>query len=135
MSYFDMPFIDHLPGDAPRPPGDGHTPETCDKVLGLQAQVEAVKAQLEDAHKKIDVLEAKIDSNNKALEENTSKTNEIFEIIQMGKGFFRTVGWIGGVCFRAVGWIGKWLRRIVMWVVPPVVAIIGLWHSINNKTP
>ena len=92
---------------------DWHTPETCEKVNGVQEQVEAVKVQLEETHKKIDCIEIKLDANNKA-------TDELLEIIQMGKGFF-----------RALGWLGKWLRRIVMWIVPPVVAIVGLWQSIR----
>lgn len=93
-----------------------HTPETCDKVTGVQAQVEELKVQIEATHQKIDCIETKLDANNKA-------TDELLEIIQLGKGFF-----------KAVGWIGKWIRRIVMWVVPPVVAIIGLWQALTNRT-
>lgn len=90
-----------------------HTPDTCEKVNGVQAQVKSLKAQVEATHEKVTCIEGKLDTNNAA-------TAELLEIIQMGKGFF-----------RVVGWIGKWLRRIVMWVVPPVAAIVGLWQSIR----
>jgi hypothetical protein len=97
-----------------------HTPETCEKVNGVQAQVEAVKKQLEEAHKKIDSLESKLDENTKATDKNNKATSEILEIVQMGKGVFK---------FFFI--TGKLLRKIVMWIVPPVVAIIGLWQSIK----
>lgn len=127
MSMLDIPFI-----DTAIPSADcSRAPEDCEKVKGVQAQVEAVKKQLEETHKKIDCIESKLDANNKALDENTAKTNEIFEIVQMGKGFF-----------RGLSWIGKWLRKIVMFLGPPITvvvglftALIGLWYALTNKTP
>lgn len=68
----------------------------------------------------IKALEAMMEANKKALDENTAKTHDIYEIVEMGRGFFK------GVAF-----IGKWLRRIVMFVVPPIAAVIGLWQSIR----
>ena len=70
----------------------------------------------------IKALEAMMEANKKALDENTAKTHDIYEIVEMGRGFFK------GIAFT-----GKWLRRIVMWVVPPVAAIVGLWQSFTNK--
>lgn len=70
----------------------------------------------------IKALEVTMSEHRKVLDENTAKTNEIFEILEMGRGFFK------GIAFT-----GKWLRRIVMWVVPPVAAIVGLWQSFTNK--
>lgn len=110
---------------------DWHTPETCFKLLDVQATVSSIYKQLEDGDIRMGCMEDNIAGNHRvvceeirdlkaSLSENTEQTKEIFEIIQMGKGFFRTVGWIG-----------KWIRRIVMWVVPPVVAIVGLWQSVR----
>lgn len=109
----------------------GHTPETCFKLLDVQKTMDSIFKQLEDGDTRMGCMEDNIAGNHRvvceeirdlkaSLSENTEQTKEIFEIIQMGKGFFRTVGWIG-----------KWIRRIVMWVVPPVVAIIGLWQSVR----
>lgn len=118
----------------------GHTPETCFKLLDVQKTMDSIFKHLEDGDVRmgciegniagnhrvtsedIKILEAKLDENKKELAENTAKTNEIFEIVQMGKGVFK---------FFFVA--GKWLRRIVMWVVPPVVAIIGLWQSLRPQ--
>lgn len=70
----------------------------------------------------IKALEVTMSEHRKVLDENTAKTNEIFEILEMGRGFF-----------KSIAFTGKWLRRIVMWVVPPVAAIVGLWQSFTNK--
>lgn len=96
---------------------DWHTPETCFKLLDVQTTMDSIFTHLAEGKARMDCIEGKLDANNKA-------TDELLEIIQMGKGFF-----------RAVGWIGKWIRRVIMWIVPPVVAIIGLWQMIFNKQP
>lgn len=110
---------------------DWHTPETCFKLLNVQNAMDSIYARLEDGSIRMGSMEDNIAGNHRvvcedirelkaALYDNSAQTREIFEIIEMGRGFF-----------RAVGWIGKWIRRIVMWVVPPVVAIIGLWQSLR----
>ena len=65
-------------------------------------------------------LEVMLEEHKKELAANTAKTAEIFEIVEMGEGFF-----------RGVRFVGKWLRKIIMWVIPPVIAIIGFWESIK----
>ena len=118
-----------------------HTPETCDKVIGVQAAIEDLKKQMtlgdfrmgciEDniagnhriTSDDIRLLQSKLDENTKATEESKRANAEVLEIVQMGKGFF-----------HGVAWIGKWMRRTVMWVVPPVVAIVGLWQALTNKS-
>jgi len=115
-----------------------HTPETCDKVIGVQAAIEGLRKQLDDGDVRmgcmedniagnhrvvfqyIKSLEVMLEEHKKALAANTAKTAEIFEIVEMGEGFF-----------RGVRFVGKWLRKIIMWVIPPVIAIIGFWESIK----
>lgn len=70
----------------------------------------------------IKALEVTMSATQKDLAANTAKTNDIYEILEMGRGFFK------GIAFT-----GKWLRRIVMWVVPPIAAVIGLWQSFTHK--
>lgn len=70
----------------------------------------------------IKTLEVTMSEHRKALDENTAKTDRIFEIVEMGEGFF-----------KAVKFTGKWLRKAIMWVVPPIAAVIGLWQMIFNK--
>lgn len=67
-------------------------------------------------------LELTMSDHRKALDENTAKTHDIYEILEMGRGFFK------GIAFT-----GKWLRRIVMCVVPPITAVVGLWQLFTRK--
>ena len=115
-----------------------HTPETCDKVIGVQSAIEGMRRQLDEGDirmgcmedniagnhrvvcQDIKSLEVMLEEHKKELAANTAKTAEIFEIVEMGEGFF-----------RGVRFVGKWLRKIIMWVIPPVIAIIGFWESIK----
>ena len=114
---------------------DWHTPSDCFKLSDVQKAMDSIYAQLEAGDIRMGCMEDNIAGNHRIttqdiklieakLDENNAATLELLEIIQMGKGFFRTLGFIG-----------KWARRTVMWVVPPVVAIIGLWQALTNKTP
>lgn len=117
---------------------DWHTPNDCFKLLDVQKAMDSIFKKLHDGDirmgcvedniagnhrivsQDIKSIEAMLAEHKKELTENTAKTNEIFEIVQMGKGVFKFF-------FLT----GKWLRRIIMWVVPPVAAIVGLWQSIR----
>lgn len=121
---------------------DWHTPHDCFKLLDVQNTMDSIFKKLDDGDTRMGCMEDNIAGNHrivcqdiksiesmlaehrKELTENTAKTNEIFEIVQMGKGVFK---------FFFV--TGKWLRRLVMWIVPPVVAIIGLWQALTSKHP
>jgi len=110
---------------------DWHTPNDCFKLLDVQKTMDSIFKQLEDGDIRMGCIEDNIAGNHritsddiksieKALAENTAKTNDIYEILEMGRGFFK------GLAFT-----GKWIRRIIMWVLPPVVAIIAFWDSIK----
>lgn len=66
-------------------------------------------------------LETMMGEHKKALDDNTSKTDRIFEIVEMGEGLFKTTKFIG-----------KWLRKIIMWVVPPITAVVTLWYTFTS---
>ena len=96
-----------------------------------QDEIDAINAHLADGNKRMTAIEVSMADYHKTAAEdrqrleakqdiNNADTAELLEIVRMGKGLF-----------RGAAWIGKWLRRIVMWVVPPVVAIIGLWQSLK----
>lgn len=146
---------DGIPPIVPERRKDWHTPEDCFKLLDVQKAMDSIFARLKEGNDRMDSifghleqndirmgcmedniagnhrvlcddikeLQAMQEENRKALAENTAKTDATYEILEMGRGFFK------GIAFT-----GKWLRRIVMWVVPPVVAIIGLWHAITDRT-
>lgn len=121
---------------------DWHTPEDCFKLLDVQTAMKSINERLEDADVRmgciednlagnhritsedIKSLEKKLDENSRATEENRKATAEVLEIIRMGEGLF-----------KAVRFVGKWIRKIVMWIVPPVLAIVGLWQALTNKHP
>jgi len=142
---------------------DWHTPSDCFKLLDVQQAMDSIFARLKEGNDRMDSifghleqsdvrmgcmedniagnhrvvsqdiksLEVMMSENKKALDENTAKTNDTYEILddtyeilEMGRGFFK------GIAFT-----GKWARRLVMWVVPPVVAIIGLWQALTNRHP
>lgn len=127
---------------------DWHTPEDCFKLLDVQKAMDCIFARLQEGNDRMDSIFGHLEQNDirmgclednvawnhrivcddirdlkKDLDVNTAKTDASYEILEMGRGFFR------GIAFT-----GKWARRIVMWVVPPVVAIIGLWHAISDRT-
>lgn len=66
-------------------------------------------------------LEAAVSATQKDLANNTAKTNAIYDILDMGQGFFK------GIAF-----IGKWFRRIVLWVASLAAALYTLWDVIAS---
>lgn len=117
---------------------DWHTPEDRHKLLDVQSTMDRIFNRLKEGDERMDsifghltenkgrmdCIESKLNSNTESLNDNTEKTNRIFEIVEMGEGLF-----------KGVKFIGKWLRRIIMLVVPPVATVIGLWQMLTNKQP
>lgn len=112
-----------------------HTPEDCPKVNEFQTAMDSIYEHLKAGSVRMEAMEKAIFENNRIATENLERlekkqdvnqavTDSIAEILEMGRGFF-----------KAVRFIGKWLRKIVMWVVPPVLAIVGLWQALTNKHP
>lgn len=104
-------------------PDDCHKQEAIDSIFGHLAdgneRMGAIEKCLSEYHKTAaedrQRLEAKQDANNK-------DTAELLEIVQMGKGFFKTI-WV----------TGKWIRRIILFIAPVVTAVVSMWYAITNK--
>lgn len=128
MTPIDIPFIDASMPDAERRTGDrrasdGHTPETCFRLLDVQQTMDLIFRQLADGKERMDCIEVKLDANTKATQANADGNAQILEIVQMGEGFFKGT--------KAVG---KWVRKIIMWFGPPISVILGIWYMIKpNK--
>lgn len=125
MTPIDIPFIDAAMPDAERcqearRASDGHTPETCFKLLDVQETMDLIFRQLADGKERMDCIEVKLDANTKATQANADGNAKILEIVQMGEGFFKGV--------KATG---KWARKIIMFFAPPITAAIALWYSIK----
>ena len=60
-------------------------------------------------------LESKLDTNNKT-------TDELLEIIQASKGFFRVVGKIGNL-----------LRTAILWTLPLATVVLSFWYAISGQ--
>jgi hypothetical protein len=129
-----------------------HTPDDCFKLLDVQKAMDSIFARLKEGNDRMDsifghleasdirmgcmedniagnhrgvsqdikCIETKLDANTEATDENKKDTARILEIVEMGEGLF-----------KGVKFIGKWLRRSIMWVVPPALAVIGLWQSLR----
>ncbi len=77
-----------------------HSPDDCPLA-------ELTNQRFTDGTQRMDRIE-------KSLHENTSATREVLEILQMGKGFFKTVYLLGNV---------------LKWGVGVGAAIFALWHT------
>lgn len=117
---------------------------TMDRIFARlkegDARMDSIFGQLEDAKVTIGCMQDNIAGNHrvvsedikslellmamhrKELQENTEKTDRIFEIVEMGEGFF-----------KGIKSTGKWIRRIIMWVAPPVTAIVTLWYTLTGN--
>lgn len=78
---------------------DWHTPDNC-----------PVKTKIVTDSQRIDRIEEE-------LSENTKATKEVLEIIQMGKGFFKTIG--------VIGFVIKWLAGIA-------AAVFAAWTALKG---
>ncbi len=91
---------------------DGHA-----RMCAIEASVDAVTRTIDAgviAHAR---LEKKLDANNRA-------TDELLEIISMGKGFFK---WTGR--------IANFLRQAILWLLPVVTAILAFWYLVTGQHP
>lgn len=96
---------------------DGHTPETCFKLIDVQRIVDDVKQELVAGAVRMTAIEASIASlvsiieNNAAahdrvetkLNANNQATDEMLDIIQSGKGFFKTMRFLGQIVKWTLG--------------------------------
>jgi hypothetical protein len=114
---------------------DWHTPSDCYKMLDIQTAMDGVNKRLDDGSARMAKIESTLDANHQTarasrkrvedkLDANNEATQELLAIINMGKGFF-----------RVIAWIGKWLRRIVLWTLPVLTAIIAFWYTLTGHIP
>ena len=127
-----IPITEHRTGERR---ADWHTPADCYKLLDAQTAMDGINKRLDDGSARMGRIEDTIEANHRKagvdrrrledkLDANSAATNELLEIIQMGKGFFR------GVAFA-----GRWFRKILMWVLPLATAIVSFWWAITGHVP
>ena len=88
-------FVDTLPPDS-----------TCDCATGKSIFI---------LERRVDRNREELDSVKKMLTENTDATTEILEIVTMGKGFFKVLGWIVSA-IGALITIGGAIIGVAYWV-------------------
>jgi len=81
-----------------------HTPDDCPLS-------DLTKMRFDEGNQRMNRFE-------EMLHANTEATKEVLEILQMGKGFFRTVGVIGSV---------------VKWCAGIAVAVLAAWHGWQSR--
>jgi len=122
-----------------------HTPVDCYKLLatqemvaGLHDEMAGVNKRLDDGHARMCAIEASVDAVTrtidagviaharleKKLDANNRATDELLEIISMGKGFFK---WTGR--------IANFLRQAILWLLPVVTAILAFWYLVTGQHP
>jgi hypothetical protein len=118
-----------------------HTPQDCYKLLatqemvaGLQDSVTGINKRLDDGHARMCKIEDTIFANHldavagrkhmeTLLQKNTDVTDEIREILEGSKSFF-----------RAVAKVGSWTRTVVLWVLPLATAVLSFWYVITGQS-
>lgn len=93
---------------------DAHKKDHELRFLGLEEQFALGEARM-------GTIEASIVKNTEETAASAKVSQEIYEIVAMGKGFF-----------KSLAWIGKWIRRILMWVLPLATAIMAFWYTMKN---
>ena len=104
-----------------------HTPAECEKILDVERRfsegtarmqrIEASISELKTAHVRI---EAKLDANSQATETAATATEEILDILTLGKSFFRLAEIFG---------------KVIKWVAGIATALLGLWLTFKYGKP
>ena len=67
---------------------------------------------------KVVSIEQRLDKVEKELETNTKATNEVLEIVRMGKSFFRVLGVVG---------------QVIKWAVAVGASALALWSAWKSQ--
>lgn len=137
-----MSVIPIIPDDTfPERRKEWHTPQDCHKLLatqemvaGLHDEVTGINKRLDDGHARMCKIEDTIFANHldavagrkqieDLLQKNTDVTNEIREIIEGGKSFF-----------RGVAKVGSWTRTVLLWILPVVTTVLSFWYVITGQS-
>jgi hypothetical protein len=116
-----------------------HTPEDCHKLLNVQSAMDGIHERLDRGSERMDKIEESIRRNHEEStadrahqremqEKNNAVTDEIREILEMGKGFFRMVNKI----WRAIAWLANWIRKAALWLLPVATAILSFWYAVTS---
>jgi hypothetical protein len=63
-------------------------------------------------------IEQRLDKVERELEQNTAATNEVLEIVRMGKSFFRVLGVVG---------------QVIKWAVAVGASALALWSAWKSQ--
>jgi hypothetical protein len=104
-----------------------HSPADCEKILDVErrfsegtARMQRIEASIEDLKAAHTRFETKLDANSAATETAASATEEILDILTLGKSFFRLAEIFG---------------KVIKWVAGIATAIIGLWLTFKYGKP
>ncbi len=111
-----------------------HTPESCAKMVDVEkrftdgtarmkriedsiTELKTTQADMMAAHKR---FEEKLDANSKATETAAGATEEILDILTLGKSFFR---------------LAEMLGKVIKWGAGIATAVLGLWLTFKYGKP
>lgn len=87
-----------------------HEPGSC-------VNMRIVEQRFADGTARMNRIEAAIAENKKAVDDNTAITNEIRDILAVGKSFFKMIDLFG---------------RGIKWVAAIAMPLIGIWYTIKS---
>jgi len=87
-----------------------YVPERRMSDAKIHAMVDSVNQRLDDGDERMTRIEAKLD-------DNSSDTAEMLDIIRLGKSFFRIIGGIG---------------TFVKWAAAIAAPLVAIWYTIKN---
>ena len=109
-----------------------HTPEDCFKLLGVQKTVDEINAKLLDGNDRFINIEANQAKSladrlrlERKLDDNCTKTDEVWEIMQMFKG-------LG----RGIAAIGRWMKKgltAISWIAGLLAPIAVLYFTLKDN--
>jgi hypothetical protein len=84
-----------------------------------QARMDSIEKSIGDNHNETILHRKHLED---LLQKNTTVTDEIREILEGGKSFF-----------RAIAKVGSWTRTVILWFLPVITAVLSFWYVITDK--
>lgn len=104
-----------------------HSPADCEKILDVEkrfsdgtSRMQRIESSIEDLKEAHTRFEVKLDANTAKTDSTAASTEEILDIVSLGKSFFRLAELFG---------------KVFKWIAGIATAAIGLWLTWKYGKP